>query len=455
MSDRNTFIDNPGRFGRFIQAYSSFLSTFVIGAAGLVATSIWQYRQSEIAARQAESQQKIAITQAENTWRIERAEILAKNLGVLSAAGPETVESRYGALLSLTRGSILDPELAVSYALELGKDNADYMKSVLASTQDKSYARLATAFELSCQTRFGITRAVPICPSESHVERSNAIADLFTDEMDDAHRKGQAGPLEILEDERHVQATPLKLSALFGPYLTDLFERRQFAEIEAFEKASTGARLIGAIVLAPNQPNAFVAASEAPEIEKFHDQRTAWLRDYLYGQSCTGECKGKLVDIMLTQYVESQGRSDGPLRELFARPRAEVAMALARLHTRLLLCQVSPEDGDALRDRVLIPALVQAVKRSSPQDRTLLDDVLSLLALTQDPSFKPDDQTRRAAWQAALAGARETLGAQYAKAFTERRTSAQATRKTPPPKYKKSMFCTADEVELSDVAIEE
>src|SRR5215831_14409991 len=84
------------RLGKFIQTYSSFLSTFVIGAAGLVATSIWQYRQSEIAARQAESQQRIAVTQAENNWRIERAEILSKNLAVLSSSGQDTAEQRYG-----------------------------------------------------------------------------------------------------------------------------------------------------------------------------------------------------------------------------------------------------------------------------------------------------------------------------------------------------------------------
>ena len=455
MSDRNTFVDNPGRIGRFIQAYSSFLSTFVIGAAGLVATSTWQYRQSDMAAKQAESQQKIAITQAENNWRIERAEILAKNLGVLSSAGPDTVESRYGALLSLTRGNILDPELAVSYALELGKDNADYMKSVLGSTQDKSYARLATAFELSCQARFGLTRAVPICPDERHVDRSGAIADLFADELDAARRKDQLGPLELLKDERFVQSVPLKLASLFNPYLTDLFERRQFAELSAFESVGPGAKLVSSLVLGPTQPNAFVAASEAPEIDKFHDDRSHWLRAYLFGQTCTGECKGKLVDIMLTQYVEAQGRFDAPMRELFARPRGEVAMALARLHSRLLQCQVSPEDGDAFRDRVLIPSLLDATKRSSPQDQTLLDDVLSLLALTQDPSFKPEEQGKRAAWEAALTGARELMGVQYAKAFTDRRVSAQATRKAPPAKYKKSMFCTADEVELSDVAIEE
>src|SRR5215813_4583192 len=95
------------RVGKFIQSYHTFLSTFVIGAAGLIATSIWQYKQSEIARRQAESQQKIAQTQADNSWRIERAEILAKNPQVLASSGEDTVEQRYGVLLSLTRGNIL------------------------------------------------------------------------------------------------------------------------------------------------------------------------------------------------------------------------------------------------------------------------------------------------------------------------------------------------------------
>ena len=140
--------DEPtSRVGRrFLHRYSAFLSSFVIGIAGLVATSIWQYRQSEIAQQQAESQQKVAETQAENQWRIERAEILAKNLSVLSAQGPDSVEQRYGVLLSLTRGNILDPELAVSYALELGKDNPDYMESVLANTADKDYHRLSRSY---------------------------------------------------------------------------------------------------------------------------------------------------------------------------------------------------------------------------------------------------------------------------------------------------------------------
>src|SRR3954469_7326419 len=102
--------EETSKLGRFIQKYHTFLSSFVIGVAGLIATSIWQYRQSEVARHQAESQQRVAETQAANQWRIEKAEILSKNLQVLSAQ-TGNVEQRYGVLLSLARGNILDPEL--------------------------------------------------------------------------------------------------------------------------------------------------------------------------------------------------------------------------------------------------------------------------------------------------------------------------------------------------------
>ena len=82
-------ITSHRKLGKFIQTYRSFLSSFVIGVAGLVATSIWQYRQSQIAAEQATSEQAIARTKADNDWRIARAEILSKNLNVLSAQGPQ------------------------------------------------------------------------------------------------------------------------------------------------------------------------------------------------------------------------------------------------------------------------------------------------------------------------------------------------------------------------------
>src|SRR5579883_1585660 len=115
--DQGTPVHQTSRFGHFIQTYSGFLSSFVIGVAGLIATSTYQYSQSKVAQEQAHSQEEIARTQAENNWRIERAKILSENLNVLAKQGNGTAEQRYGVLLSLTRGNILDPELAVSYAL--------------------------------------------------------------------------------------------------------------------------------------------------------------------------------------------------------------------------------------------------------------------------------------------------------------------------------------------------
>jgi hypothetical protein len=443
----------PSAIGKFIQTYSSFLSTFVIGAAGLVATSIWQYRQSEIAARQAETQQRVAITQAENNWRIERAEILSKNLNVLSSSGQETVEQRYGVLLSLTRGTIIDPELAVSYALELGKDNPSYMRSVLSSITEKSYQRLANAFELTCQQRYGTTRDLPACPSENRVQRSLALLDLWAEEIDAARRRGQRGPLELLLDERTVQSMPLKLATLYSHYLSDLFERRQMHEIAQFEDLSAGARLIAALVLAPTQPNSFVAASEATELDRQHDERAEYLRQYLYGQSCSGECKGKLVDIMLTSYAEAGGRYDRALRELFTHPRAEVAMGLARMHARLVQCQADKADVTALRDGVLVPALMEACSSGRELENNLFDDLLGLLALTPDPGFGPADAEARKAWEAALAAARTVADARYDTAFTKRRIAVQAIRKSPPAKFRDGMFCTAEEVTVADVAL--
>ena len=130
------------KLGKFIQTYHSFLSSFVIGVAGLVATSIWQYRQSQIASEQARSEQTIARTKAENDWRIARAEILSKNLNILSAQGPGSADQRFGVLLSLTRGAIIDPELAVSYAMDWPSgDQTGFESGPLVATSGSSVLR--------------------------------------------------------------------------------------------------------------------------------------------------------------------------------------------------------------------------------------------------------------------------------------------------------------------------
>jgi len=273
----------------------------------------------EVAKRQAESQQRVAETNAANQWRIERAEILAKNLQVLASQGPGSVEQRYGVLLSLARGDILDPELAVSYALELGKDNASYMRAVLEATAEKNYGQLAQAFKMTCLQRFGVEKAAEICKDDALADRSDAIAQVFQDELEAVTAAGQPaanGPLSILKDEREVQAFPGKMAWLFEPYLQDLYERRQWQEIDRFEKFSVGSRAVASLVLATARTGELVSASESTELDRFHAERRKWLAGYLLGHSCDPDCRGKLVDVMLSSYGEAEGDYDEPLKRL-------------------------------------------------------------------------------------------------------------------------------------------
>ena len=428
---------DTSKVGRFIMKYHTFLSSFVIGAAGLVATSIWQYRQSEVAKKSAESQQKVAETQAENQWRIERAEILAKNLSVLSAQGPGTVEQRFGVLLSLARGNILDPELAVSYALELGKDNPDYMQSVLANTAGKDYHRLSRAYVLSCEERYGIARNVAICSNDKLAARSEAIAQLISDETQAAQAQGQPGPLVMLKDEREVQQNVSRFAGLFEPTLTEMYERRLWDEIAKFQNYSTGAHVVGALVLAAARTGEFVTSDEAKKLEQFHSQQAQWMSKYLMGPTCDAECKGKVLEVMVSHFDESQGDYNAAVRQLLESPHAQSGNAISRLHARLLWCQVDPTDYVPLRDHVLVPAVDDLLKQAKP-DPSITDDLVGLLALVPEPAAS--ETQALGPWKATLA-LLDKPGSRFGRIFRERKATAQHERAAPPPAMKKLSFC--------------
>ncbi|HEX7599584.1 MAG TPA: hypothetical protein VF518_15310, partial [Polyangia bacterium] len=342
------------RLGRFIQNYSGFLSSFVIGVAGLVATSIWQFRQAKNAEHQQASELTIARTKADNDWRIARAEILAKNLSVLTQQGPQSADQRFGVLLSLTRGNILDPELAISYALELGRDKPTYMRAVLSATGNKSYTQLEQAFALTCMQRFGVEKQAEICKDDKLAERSDAIAQLISDELDASIASGvfKDGPMQLLRDERSVQAHPTKMAWLFETYLQGIYERRQWNEIDLFESASTGARLVAALVLATARTGELVTSAEEAQLQKFHADRRHWLVGYMFGRSCDAECRSKLMQAMLSSYGEAQGDYDEAFKRMLTAPRAESGTVLAQLHARLLWCQVDGDDLVEFRDSV-------------------------------------------------------------------------------------------------------
>jgi hypothetical protein len=438
--------ESASRLGRFIHSYSSFLSSFVIGMAGLVATSIWQYRQSQTAARQAESEQAIARTKADNDWRIARAEILAKNLGVLSSQSPDTADQRFGVLLSLTRGSILDPELAVSYALELGKTNPTYMRSVLASLDSKNYTQLEQAFALTCLQSFGVEKRAEICKDDKLADRSDAIADLLADEIEAGMGGGnlKAGPLQLLRDERAVHERPTKLAWLFESYLQNAYERRQWSQLERFEAFSTGARLVAALVLATARTGELVTDAEQAMLDRFHAERRRWLVGHMWSPSCDGACRGKLMHAMVSSFGEAQGDYDEAFQRLLLAPRAESGGALAQLHARLLWCQMDAEDEAEFRDRVLVPAVSRAAA-DAKTDPEQLAGLAELAGLVPEPTSKVDggsspEQTAWKQMQAAL----DKRGERFGKALSSRRASARRERANPPVMVRRQNFCTAE-----------
>jgi len=430
--------EKPGKLGKFIQTYSGFLSSFVIGIAGLLATSVWQYKQSEIARRQAESQQRVAETQAANTWRIERAEILSKNLSVLSSHDPSTAEQRYGVLLSLTRGDIIDPELAVSYALELGKDNPDFMKTVLSSTSAKNYEQLANGFQLTCLQKYGVARETDACKNDKFANRSQTIAELISDELDASGTHGALGPLVLLHDEHRVQSQPGRLAWLFAPHLQRLYDRRQWDELGNFEASSTGAKLVSALVLATARTGEMMSNAEASKLEKFHADRRKWLTSYLMGASCDPECKGRLVDVMLSSFSDAEGDYDEPVRQLLQQARPVAGPAVGRMHSRLLWCQVDPTDVEWLRDQTFVGALEQMLVRPKP-DTNMLGDLVGLMALTPEPTGATD--ARR--FKAALAKLQKTSPELYQRNYVARRGLAERERKEPSPAMRTVSFCNA------------
>jgi hypothetical protein len=426
------------RIGSFLTKYATLLSSTVLGVAGLAATSIWQCRQSSNAERQASAQQDVAKTQAENSWKIERADILSKNIGTLAASGPATADQRYGVLLSLTRGNFLDAELAVSYALELGKDNAEFMTSVLANVKDKDWGRIARAYTESCEARFGVSPPVDAC-NDKLAARSEGLAQLVTDDGTTALAGGAVGPLDLVKEERTVQEHITRMSALFTPLLSSLYEDRKWDAINKFIAYSNGAHEVAAVVLLAGHTGEFITDEEAKQITAFDAQQSKWFATYLVGPTCDAECKSRAMGAMISRYAEAKGAYDAAARAILEGPHAQSGLAVSFLHTRLLWCQIDGEDAAPLRDRVLVP-LATKVLNDPKADPVTRDAILSIVLLLPDP-LPTDDPAVVSAWQTMTAAVDK--GDKSSRAFKDRRAAAAAQRANPPPKFKKFNFCAA------------
>jgi hypothetical protein len=438
--------DDTSKLGRFIMRYHTFLSSFVIGVAGLIATSIWQFRQADTTHDQAVAQQRVAETTAENTWKITRADILSKNLAILASNSPDNAAQRYGVLLSLTRADIIEPDLAVSYALELGKDNAEDMLTVLASTKHKDYGRLARAYGLSCEEKYGISRAFDVC-ADKLAERTAAIGRLFADDVTAALAGGDKGPMALLDNERDVQAAVQLDVGLFEAGLDQMYAERHWDMIAKFAAYSPGAHLVSALVLAGARTGEFVTEDEEKQLDAFHDTQTKWLTDYFAAKSCETECKGHLLNVMVSHYQEAQGDFDAAIKTLLLSPRSQSRAAISALHTRLLWCQVDDSDLAPLRDNALVPAAEQVLANPAT-DAAVRQAVISLLALVPAPAATADAKAV-AGWanvQAHLAKADPKIG----KLLKDRQAYAAHQRVAPPPALKALDFCTAQAADTPD-----
>jgi hypothetical protein len=182
---------------------------------------------------------------------------------------------------------------------------------------------------------------------------------------------------------------------LFEPYLQDLYERRQWQEIDRFEKFSTGRGWWRRWCWRRRAPASWCSASESAELDKFHADRRKWLVGYLLGRSCDPDCRGKLVDVMLSSYGEAEGDYDEPLRRLLRQPHAEAAPTFGHLHARLLWCQIDADDLASFRDRVLVPLLAEALAAPKP-DAQLIEDLVGLIALVPEPAATADPKAQDA-----------------------------------------------------------
>jgi hypothetical protein len=428
----------PSKLGKFVVRYPTFISSIVIGIAGLIATTIWQYRNYHNQRENNDAQRKIAETQASNAWKIERTKILGNNMAVLAQSGSDTADARYGVLLSLTRAEIIDPELAVSYALELGKDNAEYMQTVLANTQNKEYWRLARAFTPSCEARYGRTSALDIC-RDRWAARSEALQQLIAEETAAAIATDplQPGPLALLSDEKRVQKELVRLVALFSEALENLYRQRKWDDIDKVEQFSTGAHALSALVLSAAHTGELATEDEQKSLDAFHAKEAKWLDDYLVGKSCDAACKAQMIEVMLTRYEEARGDYDVAMRRLLEAPRAHSAFAVARMHARLMWCQVSVGDLAPLRDNVLVPVALDMLAKAP--DPGTFNPLITLLAVVDEPPASATSAL--AAWSKLTSGLAKYEV--FAKAFRDHRAMAARERSAPSPSQRRVDFCLA------------
>jgi hypothetical protein len=443
------------KLGAFIEKYSTFLSSFVLGLAGLVGTALYQSQQTKIAQKQADAQIAVSQNQAITQWKIARAEILSKNLQVLIDKKPETIDQRYGVLLSLTREDVLDPELAMSYAFDLA--NADYIKSVILNITTKNWAQIFNNFRLTCDLRYGVSREVKLCTAlDKYSARAQAMGDVVSEELS----RGNKDPLKLLADDRQVRSHLMRLVYLFEPYLRETYGLERLSDLESFESHGRGAQIVAAFVLAADPSGeGFMSSDAASTRIKFHQVRKQRLEQLLLDSACDAECRGVAAEMLLNGLPEYGAAYSDVLRRLLE-GKVDSSQVVARLHRRLLWCQLAPEASARLLRDVLVPVWTELAHRDAVPSAGGAKEKSRGRDKEKEKEKEKQKQAEAARERAAdaiveLASLIEVppdlkLPESLARALEPRRARAKKERQTPPPSVRNANFCAAKSSNDSD-----
>ena len=417
--------------------------------AGLIATSIWQYRQSQTAAEQARSEQAIARTKADNDWRIARAEILSKNLNVLSTQGPQTRRPALRrAAVADARG---DPRSRAGGVVRAGAGQGQRRATCARCWRrpaQKNYSQLAQAFKLTCLQRFGVEKAAEICKDDALAERSDAIAQVFQDELEAATAASQPPGARAAVDPagrargagvpgqdglavRAVPAGSLRAAAVAGDR----------ALREVLDRARGWWRRW---CWRPRAPASWSAPARARSWTSSTPTAASGWSATCSGRSCDPDCRGKLVDVMLSSYGEAEGDYDEPLQAPAApaarrggadvRPPAR-APALVPGRRRRSGVVPRPRAGAALTEALAAPKPDPHAARGSGRAWSRWCPSRPATADAEGAGRLEEDAWRRCAQGAASS-------AQNAR-WPRARAASARERANPPPMIKKVNFCNA------------